>query len=516
MNKTTRIALVAVPLALAYPAAAWLIGMQVETAIARNYDLIADNPSLQIVDRDYRRRLFGATETLTLELFANLTQLATQQRQQALAANPGMTLPPVRPMRVTVRSEIRHGPLPGLSTFAAAVVDSELVLDDALGAQLTGLFGEQKPLQTHTVYRFDGGGVSTLSSPPFSTYWPAAEGAGQNTLAWDGLTMSVDFERGLRRYALRAEAPRLEFKASRGGQATLLGMRLEGAQQRIFEDDPLLYGGTHKLSLARITVGGEDGGEPVEMRRAHYEAEVPLKGDFIDLIGRFGSESLRIAGTDYGPARYDVSVRHVHARTMAKLYREAMRISADAEMQAAAQTSPGQLLAPLAGPALELLGYDPEISIDRLSFRTPHGDAVLSARVKLNAAQAQDFANPLLLLAKLDAGVDLHVPEAFVGEIAVNAMPAIPAGAGGELPAAPTDEVQPSAEEGVAVADAALADLAARREILRQRIAGLVAQGLLVREGGELRAQLAVRDGGMTVNGQPFNPLAIGTPAAGR
>lgn len=505
MNKTAKIALVAVPLALAYPTAAWLIGMQVESAIARQYELIADNPSLQIVSRDYRRSLFGATETLTIELFPGVTQQAAQQRQQALAANPGLTLPPLQPLRVTLRSDIRHGPLPGLKTLAAAVVDSELVLDDALGQQTAALFGEQKPLQMHTVYRFDGGGVSTLSSPAFSTYWSAAEGAGKNLLAWDGLTMHVDFEPGLHRYSLRAEAPRLEFKASRGGQATLLGMRLEGTQERLFADDPLLYGGTQKFSLARVAIGGEEGGEAVEMRRVHYEAEVPLKGDFIDLVGRFGSESLRIAGADYGPVRYDVSLRHVHARTMAKLYREAMKISADAEMQAVAQTSPGQLLAPLAGPALELLGHDPELSVDRLSFRTPHGDAALSARVRLNAAKAQDFSNPLLLLAKLDAGIDLRVPEAFVGEIAIKAMPGMPVDAMQEEAAA----------AGAAAAEIAAADLAARREALQQRIAGLVAQGLLLREGGLLRAQLAMRDGRMTVNGQPFNPLAIGAPASG-
>ncbi|HEX5803255.1 MAG TPA: DUF945 family protein, partial [Azospira sp.] len=186
----------------------------------------------------------------------------------------------------------------------------------------------------------------------------------------------------------------------------------------------------------------------------------------------------------------------------------AMRISADAEMQAVAQTSPGQVLAPLVGPALELLKHDPEISIDRLSFRTPHGDAALSARVKLNAAQAQDFSNPLLLLAKLDAGVDLRVPEAFVGEVAVNAMPGMPAEVEQDAPAEATDVAPPAAEELAAAA------LAARRDALQQRIAGLVTQGLLVREGGVLRAQLAMRDGRMTVNGQPFNPLAIGAPAA--
>ena len=193
MNKTAKIALMTVPLALAYPAAAWVMGQQIETAIGEHYQLLAENPSAKIVSRDYQRGVFSATETVTIELFSNVTAAVARQQQEAMAANPGVKLPPVKPLQIAVRSVIRHGPLPGFSKLAAAVVDSELVLDGELQQQVAAVFGTQKPLEVHSEYRFDGGGISTVRSPGFSTNWAAGEGAGRNTLVWEGLRIDVDF-----------------------------------------------------------------------------------------------------------------------------------------------------------------------------------------------------------------------------------------------------------------------------------------------------------------------------------
>lgn len=511
MDNKKRIALAAVllALALAYPASAWIVGKRVEAAIAQNYRLLDDNPSLKIVERDYQRGLFSATETVTVELLGNVTQAMARQRQEVMAANPGVKLPPVQALRVTLRSRIKHGPFPALNKFAAAVADSELVLQGELQKQVEAILGDSKPLQVRSEYRFDGGGVSTLSSPAFSTHWQAAEGAGQNMLAWGGLTMTVDFDAGMRRYSVSAEAPKLEFKQSRGGQLTLSEMRLDGTQQRVFDDDPLLYSGMQKLTVARFSAGSGDEGSsaPVEARRLAYEAEIPVSGEFIDLIGRLGSESLRVGDKDYGPVHYDFSVRHLHARSAAALYREMLRLSSDAELQVAAQAEPARMWAPLAKPALDLLQHGPEIRVDRLSFRSPHGDAALAARVKLKNVDARDISNPLVLLGKLDASAEIAVPEALLGEVAA-------AGAGVAVGATAAPQ-----GEGVVVAEAGPADAAgaaaARAEAMRQQVAALAAQGLVVREGSVLRSQLAFTNGQLTVNGQPFNPQAMGSPGNG-
>ncbi len=479
-NRLLRIALVAVPLLLTYPAAAWLVGQRVEAAIARNYQLLDENPSLRIVARDYRRGIFSASETLTLEVFGNL------------APWPGASLLPASagegaPLRLTIRSHIRHGPLPGLASVGAATVDSELLADAPLRERLAEILGDEKPLQLRSEYRFDGGGSSTLRIPAFSTYWPAREGAGRDTLAWDGLTLNLDFAAGMQRYSLHAEAPRLELKGARGGQLTMLGVRLEGTQQRVFADEPLLYAGVQKLSMARLIVGGgEGGGEPVDMRRVRCEAEVPVKGDYIDLVARLGSESLRVGGRDYGPANYDFSLRHLHARTAAAFYREVMRLSADPALQAAALEAPATLLASLATPGMELLRHGPELGIDRLAFRSPHGDASLVAHFRVNGAQTQDLGNPLTLLAKLDADADILLPEGLLGEMAA------------------------AGDQGVSGAgDAVDAAVGAPAAAFGARLADFVARGLVARNGAMLRSRLAFSKGRLTVNGRPFDPIGM-------
>ncbi|MFX5839900.1 DUF945 family protein, partial [Acinetobacter baumannii] len=82
-------------------------------------------------------------------------------------------------------------------------------------------------------------------------------------------------------------------------------------------------------------------------------AEVPRDGDFIDLIARIGAETVDVAGTAYGPAHYDFSMRHLHARTASRLYRSFMTMSADPAVignPQAMQAQMGQLM----GPAIEL------------------------------------------------------------------------------------------------------------------------------------------------------------------
>jgi uncharacterized protein YdgA (DUF945 family) len=501
MNKTVKIALIAAPLVLAYPAAAWVTGKQIETAIGEHYQLLAENPSAKIVNRDYQRGIFGATETVTIELFGNFTAAMTRQQQEVMAANPGVKLPPVKPLQIRVRSEIRHGPLPGFSKLAAAVVDSELLLDGELQQQVAAVFGTQKPLEVHSEYRFDGGGVSRIRSPGFSTNWAANEGAGRNMLTWEGFQIDVDFKKGVKSYTLQAEAPKLTIRDSKGGGLVMNGMRLEAVQQRLFDDDPLLYVGEQKMTLAQLDIRPEKEGDAVVLKQLAYDVAMPVSGDYVDLIARLGTASLQVGQQEFGPANYDFSLRHLHGRTLATLYRTLVKVYGDPTLAMAADANPAQLWAPIAKPATDLLKHAPEIRLDRLSFRSPHGDATLAARVALKDFSEADLANPMLLLAKLDASADVAVPEALVGSMA------------NSLPAGRNRVEEALAETAEGVAAPSAEELAAQRgEQLRQQLALFIEQGLVLRDGSLIKSKLAFSQGQMTINGKPFNPMAMGAP----
>jgi uncharacterized protein YdgA (DUF945 family) len=65
--------------------------------------------------------------------------------------------------------------------------------------------------------------------------------------------------------------------------------------------------------------------------------------------------------------------------------------------------------------------------------------------------------------------------------------------------------------EGVAAPSAE--ELAAQRsEKLRQQLSLFIEQGLVQREGAQIKSKLAFSRGQMTINGKPFNPMAMGAP----
>jgi len=478
MNKSVRIALAASALAIAYPVSAWVLGRQIESAMNEQYANVDGNPFVKIVQRDFRRGIFSSTETVSIEFFGETMKAFALRDAEATSAA-------MKPMKITLRSEIRHGPFPGGMTLAAAVSDSELILDEETKKQLAPILGDKKPLVAHTVYRFDRGGVVTLSSPAFSTTLPAAEGETPDKVTWDGITIAIDFARGMSSYTFQADAPKFEVIDGKGGHLRMSALRASGDQRRIFDDEPMLYAGSQKFSVGQIDAGkpGEngEGGNKVLLKELSYVIDLPVNGEFIDLAAKIGAQVVQVGKNNFGPAHYDFSLRHLHARTIAKLHHALLKLYADPAKLTNAANTPA-LFAPLTEPGLELLGHNPEISIDRLSFNSPHGEATLAARASLKDMKPEDMGNPVMLIGKLQASAELSFPEALVGEFA------------GDSKADP----EKVSDEG-APGDAA-----------RQQAADLAAQGYITRENGTIRSKVAFGNGQLTVNGKPFNPMAMG------
>lgn len=481
MNKSLRIALAASALAIAYPVSAWVLGRQIESAMNEQYANVGGNPFVKIVQRDFRRGIFSSTETVSIEFFGEMMKAAALRDAEATSAA-------LKPMTITLRSEIRHGPFPGGMALAAAVSDSELILDTETAKQLAPILGDQKPLVAHTVYRFDRGGVITLSSPAFSTTLPAAEGETPDQVTWGGITIAINFARGMSSYTFQADAPKFEIIDGKGGHLRMSALRASGDQRRIFDDEPMLYAGSQKFSIGRIEAGkpgkpgeNDEGGNNILLKEVSYAIDLPVNGEFIDLAAKIGAEVVQVGKNNFGPAHYDFSLRHLHARTVAKLHHALLDLYAEPAKLTNAANVPA-LFAPFAEPGFELLKHGPEISIDRLSFNSPHGEATLAARARLNEMKPEDLGNPALLIGKLQASAELSFPEALVGEFA---------GDGKADPEQNNDEGAPG--------DAA-----------RRQAADLAAQGYITLENGTIRSKVAFGNGQLTVNGKPLNPMAMG------
>ncbi|MFZ2267200.1 MAG: YdgA family protein [Azonexus sp.] len=469
MKKPLSLALGAAIIALAYPASAWFLGSSIEATLAEQYRALDEQPYVKLVSRDFQRGLFSSTETATIEL-VGLSELSSEAPEEGALPETSSTAP-ASPIQITVRTVIQHGPLAGFSTVAAAVADSELVLTAEQQQQVSALLGDKKPLQIHTVFSLFGGGTSTLSSPAFALDLPKKADGKTARASWSGFQMSVDFSSHMKRYTMQAEAPGLEIKDDTGGVAQFTGLHMSGNQERMFDDVPGFYSGTTTMKLDQLSFveGGENVPEgiakqPLLLKQLSYDASIPVNGEFIDLIGKIGVETAQFQAQDYGPVHYDFSLRHLHARSTAELYKALMKWYGDPARLAAKESgSPLMGMEALREPALALLKYSPELHLDRISFKSPQGEAKISASAKLGALQPEELANPFMLLGKLDINADLALPEDIIG---------------GTLRA--------------------------------EQLAAFTEQGYVTRDGNMLHSKITFANGQVAVNGKPFNPMAMG------
>jgi uncharacterized protein YdgA (DUF945 family) len=469
VKKPVSLALGALFIALAYPASAWFLGSRVEATLDEQYRSLGEQPYVKLVSRDFQRGLFSSTETATIEL-VGLADLNPAKAEAGALAETSST-PPATPIQITIRTSIQHGPLPGFSTLASAVADSELVLTAEQQQQLSALIGDKKPVQIHTVFSLFGGGTSTLSSPAFAFDLPKKADGKSAHASWNGLQMTVDFSSHMKRYTMKAEAPGFEIKDDSGGLAQVTGLHITAEQERLFDDVPGFYSGSTKMTLDQLSfVDGKENvpesiaKQPLLLKQLSYDAAIPVSGEFIDLIGKIGVETAQFEAQNYGPAHYDFSLRHLHARSTAELYKALMKWYADPTRLAAKEPgSPLKGMEALREPALALLKYSPEFHIDRISFKSPHGEANVSASAKLGALQPEELANPFMMIGKLDVNADLSLPEELI-----------------------KDTLRP------------------------EQISAFVEQGYIVREGTLLHSKVTFTNGQVAVNGKPFNPMAMG------
>ena len=258
----------------------------------------------------------------------------------------------------------------------------------------------------------------------------------------------------------------------------------------MFADDPLLFSGKVRMTLDQIemTPAGNATGRAA-FKQISYDIDMPADGDFLDMVARMGAEVVDIDGTNYGPAHYDLSLRHLHARTLAKLYRVMLEAYSNPAMMRP-DADPRMALAPLAQPAMELLTHKPSFQLDRLSFRTPHGDAQLDLRASVPGITADAAANPTMVMAVLDAGANIALPEALLLSMAKERARAQVA----------------AMNKSDTVTDEQMQMVAAQFEGQLQQLSG---QGFINRDSGLVKSTLAFKDGQFTVNGLPFNPMAM-------
>lgn len=377
MTRTRRILLAALPtLALAaYLGSTWLLGMQADNLLADTEKKLEHHlPFVKISERKFERGFFTSTETAKVTL-----------------GDPGREI-----ASFTLKSTVRHGPLPGLGGIGAAEVDSELSLDESAPQPLKNWLGTGVLLAAQTTMTLSGKeGESRLAAPGFKA----------SRFAWDGAAMRITFARDLSRFTVQGDIPSVRTGLQNGPSLKVANAHFESEHERIFGDAAALYSGSDRLTISRLDLdpGTGPGAFPaLTAGDINISDAATRNGDeHIDYRYAYSAKTLEINNQNYGPARLDVAASHLHARTLSDLLRNGP--AASGPRSAAEREATLQKLARLIQGA--------NARIERMSFATPHGDAVLSASVAASEPVGLAPGDPASLIRALDIRVDAAVPE---------------------------------------------------------------------------------------------------------
>jgi len=506
-----KLSLVVVILVLALVVAPWGVGRVAEKRLDHGLDqLVEQAPYLKVVDRKWTGGWFKSEQVVTFEIFSswldamNPKAIEEAMKKEAEAQNgeavesaeasgdpavaatpdaappadapadapmdtPADAPPAVKPgelMRFTVRNEVWHGPVLGLSGFGIARVKSHLVLSDETEKKIKEFFGDKPPVEMVTRIGFTGGGTTTFTSEG-RTIKPKDD---KSEITWDTAKLAIGYSRDADKYDMDGQWPKVVFKnLNDKTQFVMTDMTVEGVGTRVIGD---LYDTDFKFGIDKMVVSG-DGGENFNVTGLHYNLDTDTKGDFLDFTAKMGagevkSKDLKNIGIEIKEIHYDFSLRRLHIETLAKILSEMKGMYSKPLANALEMNK--VVFAPFKEHGAELLNFDPELGIDRIGIVTADGDGYLKGVIKLKGATAEDFGgNGMALIGKVHADLVIDLSEKMVQKFPNGSM-----------------------ASGAAVDS-----------------------GYVERKGDRLVCKILFKDGALTINGKPQAIPGLGGPPPG-
>lgn len=388
---------VLVALLLVLVAAPWVFGRFAEGRINRGLDALAgEAPQLRITERHWQQGWFHSEQDVIWEV----VYPADKPRP-----------PAAKPIRFTVRNQVLHGPVLWSSGLGLARVDTHIVLGEELRARVIGIFGTPDPWQIRTRVKFIGGATTVISGKGRTIDLKKVDAKQGGTVSWDDFHLAVAVSRKAKSFTVDGSQPRLEVKNDSGTQVVMSDINLHGSGDRLVGE---LYASDMTLSASRLSVKGLQG-QNVEVAKLLYKMDSKRDGDFIAYstaagTGDVDTEQLRSRKLKLQETHFDLTLRHLHIPTLAKL------MATFNHAAAAPDTTPEavQLTGSVREQGLELLRHDPELVIDRIGFVTPEGAGWIKGSIRLVGAGEPEFSFGMGLLQNLQADIHVEADQAML------------------------------------------------------------------------------------------------------
>ena len=479
--------------------APWGVGKLAEKRLDQGLDqLVKTLPYLTVVERKYTPGWFKSEQVVTFEVFSEWmkaldpkaleramskdgkapdieTDVVLQGDDAAAAeaegAPAGESAAPAdvpkfsEMMRFTVRNEVLHGPVLGLSGFGIARVESHIVLNDKISKEIEKIFGPKAPVEISTRVGFLGGGTTTFKSEG-RTIKPDDS---KTEISWETSKLAIGYSKNADKFDLDGKWPKFTV-VDRTEQTTftMTDMTMDGTGKRVLGD---LYDGDFKFGIEKASLTGKASGS-FDLHDLEFSEVVDTKGDFTDINIKMGTGELKAKElTDLGIAlkeiHYDLGLRHLHAPTIVKMQAD-MKAMYTKPIDDVAKID-SEMMQGFKDTGAELLKHDPELGIDRIGIVTAEGDGYIKGVIKLKGATPDDFAeNSMSLITKIDAVITVDLSEKMIQKF-------------------------PNGSTGAGA---------------------LVDAGYAKREGDRLVCKLVFANGQLTVNGKPQAIPGLGGPAS--
>jgi uncharacterized protein YdgA (DUF945 family) len=500
LSKKAVLGAVAAAIVVAYGGSTWWTGSKVRSIYDTALDEMPKQTSLvRVTERKYERSFFGAVSTVTLEIGCAADAATAPAVAQAPAAKPAegeepeeeedrdeTEAKPSKPLRITIRDTIHHGPIAG-GTLAAATIDSELVLDIKAQAEAEKLFGKAKPLTAFTKVNFDGSYAIDMAVAPAKL---VEEGKGE--LAWQGAQAHIEVNAARTKARYDMTMPGLDFNDPAKGVQMKMGKLTAKADMDNSAGWFLATGKTEgrleafELSATKGLAGGADADAPAG---AHKPVKVLLQN--IDLTGEasikdglYASDASlkgqgKIGETSIDKFEMASGARRIHAAGYKKLADAYLQSSAAAgcgKSSKATQAAMKALADQLAPDLKAMAKYSPEFGLDKMVVEIGGKRGEVSYTAGMVGVTDEDLQAPgmALLLKRGVLKANARLPVQWLEQIAATGAES------GQTP--PPDKVAGLVEQGEQL-------------------------GFVKRDGEHVTGQIEFSEGSLKVNGTPLNAL---------
>ncbi len=430
------------------------------------------------------------------QLGASGLQVSSQRYERGwlrASARTEITVPVPRPTpeggqesreaRLTLVSDIRHGPLAG--GIGLAQIDTRFLLD---GEPLLAP-DYAAALRTHV--ELDGSSVSRLDFPA-RTIALADHGV---SVDFHGLEGTVQAGPGFDSVHLELASAGLGVDGGEGKRLELGSMSLRSNTARGVAG---LMLGDGRFQLSRFQIRDPEAGVTFDLSEFALDGRSAADGERVAVDASYTLASASAAGRSYGPAEMQIRIEGLPAAGLAELQRRMRLIQGQhlaPDLRAIEALGAIQALLP------QLLANDPRLAVPRLSVRTPDGLVEGELAIQGRGLTVAELGSPGAIARKLEASARLAMPEVLLRATLSRQR---------QARILREIEQRRQAGEQVAVpADDALERMA--EASAEQQIEALLAQGLLERTAQGVRTEATFREGLLKVNGTVL-PLPLPPP----